>query len=184
MKNERPIILCDVDDTIADLVPVWLSVYNCDWNDHLEKEDILSWDIGNYTKIKDAFYDYLHDENLDLYYAIEPISGSKEGVETLRKLGFRVVFVTAYDYFSRKFAWLKTHGFLDEDRNYVVAKDKTLIRGDYMIDDSFDNVESFQGCQILFDAPWNKKFYHPNRAHDWEEALAMVESTLYRKIEK
>ena len=43
-------ILVDIDSTIADMMPVWLEMYNNDYGDRLEPEDITGWSIHTFVK--------------------------------------------------------------------------------------------------------------------------------------
>ena len=89
----KKIIAVDVDDVVANLVHEWLRLYNFEYGDTLSEEDIKTWSIGSYTRIGDEMYEYLNIP--ELYNRVFPIVDSRSGVDTLRRLGFRVVFVTA-----------------------------------------------------------------------------------------
>jgi 5'-nucleotidase len=182
-KNLRGVrfmnVLIDVDDTICDFVSIWLECYGADYNHKLTKEDILTWDLSHYVKPECGIkvYDYLKMDNLNLYYCVSPIDGALEGIKRIEDLGHKIVFVTAMDYRNRKAEWLVVNGFFPvySNRDYVVSEDKSLIRGDLLIDDNCDNVISF-GCEKawLFTQPWNK-CCHLDRVNNWDEIIRRLE---------
>jgi 5'(3')-deoxyribonucleotidase len=164
-------ILLDCDDVCLSLVPTWLDLYNSEFDDNLTKDQILDWNIAQYVKpeARDTFYEYITDPNL--FYACEPIEDALKYINLIKSKGFRVVYVTANNYENCKEFWLKSHGFLQDDKDFIHALDKSLIRGDYLLDDKIENIESFRktgGQGILFDAPWNRNSKLP-RVNSWEE---------------
>jgi 5'(3')-deoxyribonucleotidase len=150
------IIAFDVDDVIADLVPVWLARYNVDYDDHLIANDITQWDIFRFVKPEcgKKIYEYL---TADLYNDVLPLPGSLEAVQHARKVG-KVIFVTSCVclHAGRKFTWLNDHGFEVTQDCYVECSDKSLIAADILIDDRPENLETFKGTfKYLIDKPWN-----------------------------
>lgn len=135
------VIIVDVDDTTADLVPVWVREFlrmypecpnPCDerWTD---------WDVAPLVpdEYQERFWAVL--ANPELYDQVEPIPGSLEGVEKLRKFA-RVVFATSAvnGHSGAKLRWLVKRGYLDtivRNRDYIETFDKSLLRGQLIIDD-------------------------------------------------
>lgn len=169
-------ILVDVDDTVANLVGSWIDIYNSDYNDNLKPEMISDWDIGSFTKIGEKFYDYLDDPNL--YDKVEPIPGALRVIKQLKSKGYRIIYVTAYDVTNAKLKWLMEHGFTNTKMDYVVAYDKSLINGDILVDDKYNNVKSFSETNhkpaILYNQKWNEKFDWKTRANSWDEVLYWI----------
>lgn len=173
-------ILVDVDDVCADLVSRWLSLYNEDFNDNLTKADIQSWNIAEYVKPEaaESIYEYL--ERDDLYDDVHPITGALLGIERLRNMGHRIIFVTTATkgHAGKKLEWLQKHGFLSpnkiNDIDYVECADKTLINGDLIIDDRFTTVEKFGDRGILFTQTWNKHKKWIIRADTWSDIIFWV----------
>ena len=176
-------ILCDIDDTILDLISVWLEVYNADYNDNLTKDDLTDWNIAEFVKPEcgTKIFNYLDDPNLDLYYAIDPATNSLEVINALKKEKNRVIYATRLDPFQRKYKWLLKHGFLTDTRDYVLAEDKQLIKSDIMIDDRWDYINNYNGIfGILMNQPHNKKYDYPLRAYNWGDIYHYIlEGTEY-----
>lgn len=160
-------ILIDVDSTVADLMSEWLRRYNKDYNDTLTPESITDWDMAQFVKREAKIYDYLRLPSL--YKTVKPIKDAQAGVEYLR--GFdRVVFVSAGLWNAKaKFDWLTKYKFVESDKDFVVAFDKSLVMGDVLIDDKIDNIKEFRGAGILFSQPWNTNWVTTRRMNNWSE---------------
>ena len=165
------IIVLDIDDVCANLIPIILLKYNKLCDDTLKLEDITDWNIGSFTKIGDKFYDYFSMPDLNLYQGMPPVKDALEGVQYLRKLKYDIVFCTAYDFHNRKWEWLKENKFTSSMDEYVVAHNKNLIKGDVIIDDNYANFSSFDGDKLLFDAPYNRKYKTAYRVNNWKDIM-------------
>lgn len=169
------IVYVDVDDTTLDLHGEWVTNrYNNDYNDNLTRRDVKTWELHKFVKPECGrkIYDYLNDP--DLYKSVKPLPGAIEGIEKIRSLGWRVIFLTAY-FNTPKIEALHNYGLLKEypynDGRWhtacdvVMANDKTLLKGDMLIDDKTDNIEKF-GKGLIFDQPWNQDCNFP-RVYNW-----------------
>lgn len=172
------IILCDLDGVVCGLHAEWLRRYNADFGDSLTLADITTWDMVPHVKPECGrrIYEYLHAR--DLYDRIEPIAGAIDGVRRLRAAGHRVVFVTSCvdgPMAMSKIAWLSRFDVFTSMADVVIAHDKSLVRGDLMIDDYPKNLDDFDGPAILFDAPYNRASEHV-RAVGWDRVVELVEA--------
>lgn len=183
------IILVDVDDVTADLVPSWLDEYNKQYDDNLKVEDITVWDIASLvkTEAKDKFFDIINNHRF--YYNVQPVPGAYEGIIALRQMGHRVIFATSamVGHAGDKLRWLQHNRFLDtnkfNDPDYMEITDKTLIKADLIIDDRVGNVMGFVNagkCAIVFTKPWNLDLASDDecvfRANDWQEVVRLVKT--------
>jgi 5'-nucleotidase len=175
------IVCVDVDGVCADLLPAWLQKYNSDYDDNLTPEDITEWNLHPFVKPEcgEKIYKYLHDS--DLYLSVQTIPGALRGVQMLRELNHRVIFLTACvgaEMAAAKIDWMFDHGFLHTPRYFgmsdlIIAKEKRLIRADVLVDDYPENLREFWGEKILFDAPYNKDAKY-NRANDWAGVVTKI----------
>jgi 5'(3')-deoxyribonucleotidase len=162
---EQQIVLVDVDQVVADLYPSWFGRYNKEYSDDLHTDRVTSWNMEQFVKPecgKDIFR-YLSQR--DLYDDVLPVHGALEGINHIRSLGFRVVFLTASNLHmgGRKLQWLIEHGFLTVEKDqhhhhdYVECVDKSLFApvGSFMIDDYPVNLRPYQGQRVLFTQPHN-----------------------------
>jgi 5'(3')-deoxyribonucleotidase len=166
-----------VDDVVADLMSQWLKVYNSDHDDKLEEKDITSWHIGTHTKIGDLMYSYLTP---GLYDSIVPVKDSLLGVEKLRDLGYRVIFVTSFIHAlaGRKYQWLQDYGFIHDIYDYVEARDKSLIKYDYLIDDNPENViNAADWSGMVFTRTWNIGLSGRIRFDNWQDVVSYFEGS-------
>lgn len=170
------LLFIDVDDVCAQLGVEWLGRYNKDYNDRVQVSDLTNWAIDRFVKCGNKIYRYLDDPTL--YDNVKVTKGALEGVKALRKMGHRVAFATSTPMSTagRKFQWLKDNGFEPTIKDYVELNDKSLLRGDFLFDDRFDNVVGFEGHGILLTRPWNKNETYLKRVNNWKEFVRTVSS--------
>lgn len=178
----HPVIACDMDEVVADLLTGWLHLYNLKWGDTLTKEEITDWDVRKFVRKEcgSKAYDILRDPKL-YPFNVEPIEGAKAGILRLRSMGYRVVFVTSCVVGSvdAKMGWLAHHRLIDRGatpKDFIAAKDKALINAELLIDDGPHNIAAFPRHTILFSQPYNEHLDHPYRARSWAEIPQMVAS--------
>lgn len=160
-NQDRPIIACDVDDVVADLLTEWLLRYSTEWNHDLTPAMLKSWQITDHVlpEAKKHIFSYLEDPGL--YDDILPFPGALETINELREIG-RVIFVTSCEgpiNRDHKYRWLQRHGFLapghKQGADYITAKDKWLIGADFLIDDGAHNIEAWPRKGLLVSRPHN-----------------------------
>ena len=173
-------ICCDIDDTLLDFVGTLLEFYNSDYSDNLTVDDITDWTLDLFVKPEcgTKIYNYFSDPNLNLYWAVEPIKNSLESINLLKSKGHRVIFCTRSDFLSYKLKWLLQWKFLENDRDYVLCEDKTLVNCDIIVDDRYKYIEDFTKLGIpalLIDRPWNKKYPYKHKVYNWNDILENIE---------
>lgn len=168
----RGTIVIDVDDVVLNLVGAVLELYNLDYSDNLNPSDIHDWNMDRFVKEEcgTRLYDYF--DYPYLYSNVSPISGSVNGIKTLRELDYRVVFGTA-TYHPGKIDSLKYYGLIRNDEDWLVSKDKSLICGNYLLDDNPTNINRFRGIGIVFTQAWNMKFSFEHRVNNWKEVTSI-----------
>jgi 5'(3')-deoxyribonucleotidase len=168
------LIALDVDEVCLDLSPTWLGFYNRDFDDHLKKEDLNDWAIHLFVKpeAKEAIYEYINKP--EVFLESKPVAGALACVNYLKSKGHRVIYVTANNPMDSKKTWLRTHGFLISDNDFVQASDKSLILADILFDDNYKNCIHFQGTAYLLSAPWNKMYDYPFRVYGWDDFMSEV----------
>lgn len=175
MNTKSNLLAIDVDGVVADLHPVWISLYNRDYNDTLTLNDWTDTHIENIVKPEcgQKIFEYIKDPSI--YDEVKPIFGALEKINSLRKY-HRIIYVTSSEpsVSGRKYYWLKEHGFIKSRGDYVEALDKSLICAKYLIDDDFNNVKNFSHYGnskfgILFDRIWNEKHPWKYRIKGWND---------------
>jgi 5'-nucleotidase len=97
------------------------------------------------------------------YRKLKPIPGGREALLEMKKLGLEVVICTSplteYTYcVPEKYEWIEEHlgkAWVDK---IVITKDKTLVKGDFLIDDKpeITGSDTPQWEHILYDQPYNR----------------------------
>ena len=171
-------IFVDIDGTTLDLMGILLEIYNIDYNDNLTPNDITEWEFANLVKpeAKDKVYGYFDDPSL--YWAMQPLPFAVEGISFLKSLGYRIIFAThsTMGASGAKYKRLKELGLIEKQDDYIEAKDKSLLFGDYLIDDGIHNIKVFKsGIPILFSQKWNEKEVYSPRVNGWKEVMNYFE---------
>lgn len=168
----------DLDDTINNLVDVWIEKYNKDYNDNVKIEDIKTWDIGDYAKAGKDFYKYLGDGKTFKNLSIK--DGAAEVIEKLCKNN-EVYIVTANASYNTgvcddKVNFIKKFMPFFPIKNIIFINNKSLLDLDVLIDDGLHNFEGFKGRKIVFSRPWNEMVSekYDYRITKWDNELLSV----------
>jgi 5'-nucleotidase len=177
-------VLVDIDGVCLDMLPELLKYYNAEYCDNVQVSDITDWGIEQFikpecgTKIFEWFYKPM------LYDNVLPIPGALDGINELKTMGCRVIYVTS-GVNTGKIDCMKRHGFLDpkrfSDPDLIIAHDKSFIHGDFMVDDYVKNLNSNKHVKygILFNQIHNKEaMSHSTRAYfrawGWDQVVEIV----------
>ena len=63
----------------------------------------------------------------------------------------------------------------------VVANNKSLVKGDILVDDGLHNLYNGNYIKVIFDKPWNREVDKSkltdiiHRIHNWEEIINLIE---------
>jgi 5'-nucleotidase len=93
-----------------------------------------------------------------------PMVGAKEALFEMEQMGLEVFICTSplttyKNCVLEKFEWVENHLGADWVNRIILTKDKTLVKGDYLIDDkpAITGVESSPVWEhILYDRPYNR----------------------------
>ena len=176
------IILVDVDDVCLDCVSRWLEMYNATAGTSFTRDDVHDWEFSGLNLNREVLYGLLWHE--DFYPNAKAIPDALDAIRFLRLLGHRVVYVTSSNPVSAraKMEWLSNHGFLigkgaKRFDDVVICHDKSLIKGDVLVDDAVHNLEtSGAKVKILFDQPHNRAFVANGftRCLNWQEVVKAI----------
>lgn len=149
--ESKPVLYVDVDSTIADTMPWWLSLYNVDNCTSWQKSQIKTWELP--MNLEKYFTDYR---------GVDWVVGAKKAITNL-SIYYRIVFATAG--YGRE--WLTYRRTVGEN-DFIQIKDKSLLRGFALIDDYDKNLLGFEGRKYLLAQPWNFASEH-YQSQRWEE---------------
>ena len=175
------IILVDIDSTITNFGEMLLLANNQLHNTNYRYTDITSYDWFDQT-----FYTPWKPTEYQCFWnTVEVNPAAVTTIEKWVKQGYKVYLVTA-SHFNDMLGY-KLNKTLEafspdliNERNVIVAQDKTAIHGDIMIDDCIDNLNFHTAFPICFAQPWNKD-WKEDRTNDWEEIDKIVSNVAYHK---
>lgn len=156
-------ILVDIDSTITNFGEALLNWLNANKvsdkhnQTHHEYSDIISYDW-----FEETYTDPWNPTRTKPFW--NTVKVNPEAVSTLEswvKQGYNVYLVSASwvdDVLGHKIQ-MTLKAFdpqLINERNVVITQDKSIIRGNTIIDDCVDNLLNFDGLPICYAQPWNK----------------------------
>jgi len=184
-------ISLDVDSVLADVMVVWLEIYNWLYGKSLRKTDVTSWDFWVNLGIGRHEFEDIFTQTWVEWERIPPTeSGLSEKVDALRSLGC-VDIVTGRSLETLPYIkkWLDAQNIRYD--GFVRVPSSTFkgeLEYDVFIDDSPHNALSAADngrCSILYDQPWNRDVArHPNihRVEGLGEAIEVVKRLKLGKV--
>lgn len=188
----RPRILLDCDGVIADFCSEALKIINRKTKrsrkDRFEPHHVTQWDICQSIGMPELWPEvHKAARKKGFCSKIKPYSHAKHGVEKLRQLGEVFVVtspISAPHWVHERTEWLKAH-FEIPKSNVVHTDAKHVIVGNVLIDDKFENIESWvnhhdNGLGLLWDAPYNQSadwsVHCDNivRVGNWDDAVSEI----------
>ena len=178
-------ILCDIDNVLNNFSFSLLEKLNVRDGTNYDYEDIshYGWFEEHFENPWEPTQDMFFWDFT--YYYTDALSTLQDFV----KQGHKVYLVTA-SHFSDTLGY-KINTLLDlvdnnliNEKNIIVAQDKTIIKGDVLIDDCYENIRDFcraGGNCILFTQPWNRRYTWPWKTNDWNKIKNIINSATPRK---
>jgi 5'-nucleotidase len=165
-------LIVDMDDVLADTSQAILEAFNTINHTNYNKE---------YFRNK-VFYEFINQAQFE---SIRPMIEAKgffadlpvmaDAVQVMHDLQakYDVFVVSAATEFpnslEEKYHWLANYFPFIHWKNFVLCGDKSIIKGDIMIDDHEKNLKTFEGESLLFDAVHNWHLEGYQRVHNWKE---------------
>jgi 5'-nucleotidase len=185
------IILIDQDETLADFI----GGFTKRWSEKYPKEPVVPTDSYLSSRILDHYPKESEEMVKSIYtapgfiFGLDPIEGSIEAIREMDALGHDVRICTSplssyNNCVVEKYAWIENHFGREFTRKMLLTKDKTLIRGDIMIDDSIpkgvmDPLWDF----VVFDRPHNQKIVG-KRLYRWKDWRNVIEKAAGHRFGK
>ena len=172
----RKVICVDMDEVIADALGEHLLRYNRDFGSNITVKDLHGRWIWDYIpqERQQALYDYMCSEDFFAVLGVMP-----EAQRVLQRLQTRydVYIATAAmevpSSFNAKFRWLAEHFPFIPPARIVFCGDKSILHGDYLIDDNPRQLRLFRGEGILFASPANVYEQGFRRVENWLDVERM-----------
>lgn len=158
-----------MDGVLADVYSRFIELHA------LETGTIISVNEIAGRREADVFPNVLQWVNRPGFFRSLPlIEGGRQGLEKLNQ-AYQVVIVSmATEYpncLTDKQLWIEEHLPFISWKQVVLCGDKSLIKGDLMIDDHLKNLDFFSGETLLFSQPHNLKVNgtRHRRVNSWQE---------------
>ncbi len=115
---------------------------------------------------------------------LPPVAGGPAAVKEMVASGHEVWICTSplsafENNILEKFLWVEKHLGRDFTKRIFIAPDKTLIKGDILIDDKPEITGSARPAweHVIFDAPYNRHIANRRRiAEDWSNWRQIIEA--------
>lgn len=181
MNKEMPVLLIDIDDTIAELLPTWVNFLNNSFNMSVSVDDITDWDMCKFypSLTKEQIHEPLRD--VEFWKTVKPKLDAMEYVEKLFYEGYNIFLCTSTDYrnICAKYEYIVKRYFpYIKWSHIIVANNKQMIRADYLVDDGIHNLENGNFIKILMTAPHNRSYNASAngmyRVNDWKEVYEII----------
>ncbi|MEK7615692.1 MAG: 5'-3'-deoxyribonucleotidase [Patescibacteria group bacterium] len=176
-QTASKIILVDLDGPLADLEGEFLRR----WKEKYPGEFFVSFEKRKTFFLREEYPEHLQPKTDEIlreegFFAnLQIVSGSKEALFAMRDRGYTVVICTS-DIFSNKSGlrdkrvWIHERFGEEFARAMIFTRDKTLVRGDYLIDDKPLIMGALEPTweHVIFDQPFNRETKMPKRIRsDW-----------------
>ena len=170
-------ILVDIDSTITNFGDILLLA-----NNQLHNTNYCYADITSYDWFDQTFYTPWKPTEYQCFWnTVEVNPAAVTTIERWIRQGHQVYLVTA-SHFNNMLGYKirKTleafNPELINERNVIIAQDKSIIMGDAMVDDCVENLESFNKIRICYAQPWNEDYLGIFRLNEWSKINEVVQS--------
>lgn len=177
----KKVILIDVDGVIANFVDAFMYLYRFHGG---EVPDDFVW---NDWDSMDTLPDQMARENVwrdrDLFWTPKPYDGAIDALMALNdKFDVRIVTAVPHIHVQTRSEWFKMYAsFIHGKKQMIFTSDKSLIRGDYFVDDYLPHVRDWISVNLnpayLVGRPWNKETVRSSPYYK-VSSLAMVATIL------
>ena len=166
-------ILIDMDDVMADAVARFLEWYERDFGIRYTREQLHGTKLSEIVPAEHRKIVHGYPHQKGFFKDLPVIEDSKETIEALDNK-YEIFVVSAAMEFKHslydKFEWLDEHFPFIHWKRRVFCGDKTIAKGDVLIDDHEFNLSSFIGRPIVFTAPHNVHYTKYERMDKWLDA--------------
>lgn len=185
-KNNRPVVLLDMDDVITSCLRAVVKAYNEVNGTHFSPAKCDAWDL---TKL----FGCSLEEVMTIFRTpgfFENLPPKKGAIGAIRELikstkyDLYIVTATSDDDGSElveKIAWFKKYLPEFNTKRIISCQEKHLIRGDVLVDDKVENLRlaaPYMSC-ILMDSPTNQDCTEFIRISRLKELPALLDEMFY-----
>lgn len=164
-------LIVDMDDVMADATGQFINYYEKEFGVRVDRAILNGKGEGEgFPANHDTIAEFPYRDNF--FRTMDVNENCREVMEKLNKK-YDVFIVSAAMEFpqslAEKLEWIKEHFAFLTWKQIVFCGSKSVVYGDYMIDDLVHNLERFNGEKFIFTAPHNIQLNHFNRLNNWKE---------------
>lgn len=174
------IILIDMDDVIVEFEKkiIELVINENTENKKLFERKRSKFKLDEeYPELKDLIKKIKNKD--DLLEEIEPVKGALEAIKEMKEKGYEIFICTSpltnYNSVLNKYKWVEKNLGLEWTKKIILTKDKTLIKGNFLIDDNpeIKGIKIPEWEHIIFDRPYNRHIKNKKRINwnNWRNIL-------------
>jgi 5'-nucleotidase len=160
-----------MDDVMADATGQFINFYEKEFGVRVSRESLNhKAEMERFPGNHDAVYSFTFRK--DFFRTMAVNEHAQEVIRELNEKYELFIVSSAMEFpnsLPEKLEWLKEHFPFLHWKQFVFCGRKSIVHGDYMIDDLPHNLETFNGEKLLFSAPHNLQFNHFKRVNGWRE---------------
>lgn len=172
--QNKEVLLCDADDVIENLVECWVRKLNRRFGLNVQKEQIIDWDMTMFFPelTKEQVYAPIFEK--EFWTELSAMPDCFDILNELNeKYDLHIATATNYQTCDTKIdRILELYPFL-RWKQFIIASNKQLLRGKYLIDDGIHNFAGGEYQGILYTQPHNAAYNAEAagliRVHNWQE---------------
>jgi len=164
-------LIIDMDDVIADATGQFIEYYEKEFGVRVSRDSLNHQDEGHgFPAHHDVIRQFPYRRNF--FRTMVPNPGSEKVMEALNQKYDLFIVSAAMEFplsLSEKLEWLKEYFPYLSWKQIVFCGSKTVVHGDFMIDDLDYNLAGFNGEKYIFSAPHNLHVDRFSRLNNWQE---------------
>lgn len=176
------IIGIDIDDTIEDLLPIWLEALNAISGKTIKARDVKEWGLEKIYPNLSLEQLYKPLESDFFWQQVKPKKNAAKVLQQLIKDGHEVYLITASHYttiFPKVENMLKKYFPFIDWKHVIITANKQLIKCDLLIDDCPANLVGASGIKLLMNTSYNESFEEWKedkmfRVYNWKEIYTYI----------
>lgn len=178
------LILLDQDNVLADFEQGFLDA----WRKRHPDKSFIAYEDRSCFHVRENYpAEYgCHVEDTyaqpGFFRGLKPVPGALEAVRELMAMGHDILICTSpinryHNCVREKYEWVEAHLGYEFTKRLILTKDKTLVRGDILIDDKPDitGLQSPVWRHYLYDRPFNRSVTRVPRLtwQNWKDVLPL-----------
>jgi 5'(3')-deoxyribonucleotidase len=165
-----------MDDVLADATGQFINFYEKEFGVRVPREALNHKEEGQgFPDHRDTTNKFVFQK--DFFRTMRVNENAQEVMKLLHEKYEVFIVSSAMEFpnsLTEKLEWLNEHFPFLHWKQFVFCGKKSVVHGDYMIDDLPHNLETFNGEKLLFSAPHNLQFNHFKRVNGWNEVHALL----------